>query len=80
MGMTTITVNLSERLNEYLERKVRTGLYKSKDEIIIESLREKVLNELKKEIAERGITRESFEELRKEAGGDIAREIFGKTI
>jgi Arc/MetJ-type ribon-helix-helix transcriptional regulator len=69
-----ISVEVTQELLDYLRIKERSGLYTSRSEVVRDSLRRMMTDDLS--LAANGITLSEFKQLRKRAGEEIVKERF----
>jgi len=73
-----ISVELTPELLEYIERKVRSGYYKSRSELIREAIRMMMKADIERMLEEKGIDLEKFEEEREKVSGELIEKNYGK--
>ena len=66
-----ISVEVTGELLEYLDTKVKNGLYKSRSEVIRTAIREMIQKDLEEQLRAKGITPNSLKKLRHEAAGEV---------
>lgn len=64
-------MELTGNLLDYVEKLVKTGLYKSRSEVIREAIRAMIQRDLRERIMAKGLTQKEFERLRKEISGEL---------
>ena len=75
-----ISVEVTENLLDYLDRKVQEGLYKSRSEMVREAIREMIRKDLAARMEEKGITMDNLDQLRGEVSGEIIKRKYGKRL
>lgn len=68
-----ISVEVTENLLDYLDKKVEEGLYKSRSEMVREAIREMIRKDLATRMEEKGITMENLDQLRGEAFDEVIK-------
>lgn len=80
-----ISIELTDELLKYLDRKVQSGLYKSRSEFVRTIIRfhlerekrlDKISEQLRQEMEEKGVTYEDLMETRKEVAREIIEERY----
>ena len=66
-----ISVEITGYLLEYLDQKVKKGLYKSRSEVVREAIRYMIQKDLENQLRAKGIAPEDLDELRDDVAGDI---------
>ncbi len=66
-----ISVEITGNLLEYLDKKVKEGLYKSRSEVVREAIRRMIQEDLKEQLEARGINPENLDELRDEVTAEV---------
>jgi len=66
-----ISVELTPELFEYLEKKVKSGKYKSRSEVIREAVRMMMKADIERILEEKGIDLEKFEDERDKVSGEL---------
>lgn len=66
-----ISVEVTGNILEYLENKVKAGLYKSRGEVVREAIREMIRREIKEKMEIKGLTPAKFEQIREEVAGEL---------
>lgn len=69
-----ISIEVTGNLLEYIDTKVKKGLYKSRSEVIREAIREMLRRDLQGQMDAQGITAKELDDMR----GRVAGEIVGK--
>jgi len=69
-------VELTGNLLDYVEKLVKTGLYKSRSEVIREAIRAMIQRDLRERIMAKGLTQKEFERLRKEISSELLEKKF----
>jgi antitoxin ParD1/3/4 len=77
LGM-NISIELTGNLLEYLDSKVKKGLYKSRSEVIREAIREMLRKDLQEQLDAKGIKPEDLDKLRDDAAGEIIGKKYRK--
>ncbi|MFH1722866.1 MAG: ribbon-helix-helix domain-containing protein [Candidatus Altiarchaeota archaeon] len=70
-----VSVELTKDLMEYVEKKRRSGLYKSRSEVFRDALRKMINEELSSGVRSK-LSPEDFKRLRKEVGEKIVKARF----
>ena len=73
-----ISVELTPELLEYIERKVKSGYYKSRSELVREAIRMMMKADIERMLEEKGIDLEKFEEEREKVSGELVEREFGR--
>lgn len=66
-----ISVEVTGDILEYLDTKVKNGLYKSRSEVIRSAIREMIQRDLEEQLRAKGITPKNLKKLRREAAGEV---------
>ncbi len=66
-----ISVELTPELFEYLEKKVKSGKYKSRSEVVREAVRMMMKADIERILEEKGIDLEKFEDERDKVSGEL---------
>ena len=66
-----ISVEVTGELLEYLDIKVRSGLYKSRSEVIRSAIRDMIQKDLEEQLRAKGLTPAKLRALRKRVAGEI---------
>lgn len=66
-----ISVELTPELFEYLEKKVKSGKYKSRSEVVREAIRMMIKADLERILEEKGVDLKKFEEEREKVSGEL---------
>lgn len=69
-----ISVEVTGNLLKYLDAKVKSGLFKSRSEVVRQAIREMIQIDLAAQLETKGITVEDIERMRE----DMAEELQGK--
>lgn len=75
-----ISIEVTGNLLEYLNKKVQSGLYKSRSEVVREAIREMIQRDFKEQMKEKGITIDDLEKLRGEVSGELIKKKFGRRL
>ncbi len=75
-----ISVEVTGNLLEYLDKKVKAGLYKSRSEVVREAIREMIQRDLQEQMQAKGITIEELEKLRGEVSGELIKKKFRRRL
>ena len=75
-----ISVEVTGNLLEYLDKKVQSGLYKSRSEVVREAIREMIQRDLQEQMLAKGITLEKLEKLRGEVSDELIKKKFGRRL
>ncbi len=75
-----ISVEVTGNLLEYLDKKVQSGLYKSRSEVVREAIREMIQRDFKELMQEKGLTIDDLEKLRGEVSGELIKKKFGRRL
>jgi len=73
-----ISVELTPELLEYIEKKVKSGKYKSRSEVVREAIRMMIKADLERLLEEKGIDLKKFEEEREKISGELIEKKYGK--
>ncbi|WP_203219045.1 ribbon-helix-helix protein, CopG family [Geoglobus acetivorans] len=73
-----ISVELTPELLEYVERKVKSGYYKSRSELVREAIRMMMKADIERMLEEKGIDLEKFEEEGKKVSSELIERKFGR--
>ena len=73
-----ISVEITGNLLEYLDKKVKGGLYKSRSEVVREAIRRMIQEDLREQLQTKGINPDNLEELRDEVSGELLEEKYKK--
>ncbi len=68
-----ISIEVTEPLLDFLDSKVREGLYKSRSEMVRCAIREMIQKDLEEQLRAIGLTPEKFKKLRDEVGKELRR-------
>ena len=71
-----ISVKVTGNILEYLESKVKSGVYKNRSEVIREAIRKMIQKDLQEQMKAKGITIESLDDLREEVSGELLDEKY----
>lgn len=66
-----ISVELTPELFEYLEKKVKSGKYKSRSEVVREAIRMMMKADIERILEEKGIDLKKFEDERDKVSGEL---------
>ncbi len=66
-----ISVEITGNLLEYLDKKVKDGLYKSRSEVVREAIRRMIQEDLRAQLEAKGIGPDNIESLREEVSGEV---------
>ena len=72
-----ISVEVTGHLLEYLDSKVKLGLYKSRSEAVRCAIREMIQRDLEEQLRAKGISPENLDELRDEVWGEVLEKKYG---
>ncbi len=73
-----VSIELTPELLEYIEKKVKSGKYKSRSEVVREAIRMMMKADLERILEEKGIDLEKFEEEREKVSGELIERKYGK--
>lgn len=73
-----ISVEMTQQLLDYLRLKEQSGLYTSRSEVVRDSLRRMMADDLS--LVAKGITLSEFKQLKKRAGEEIVKERFPELL
>ncbi|MBE8540475.1 ribbon-helix-helix protein, CopG family [Geoglobus acetivorans] len=73
-----MSVELTPELLEYVERKVKSGYYKSRSELVREAIRMMMKADIERMLEEKGIDLEKFEEEGKKVSSELIERKFGR--
>lgn len=73
-----ISVEVTGNILEYIDTKVKQGLYKSRSEVVREAIREMLRRDLQEQMEAKGIKLEDIEKLRDKAAGEIIGKKYRK--
>ena len=73
-----ISVEITGNLLEYLDKKVKGGLYKSRSEVVREAIRRMIQEDLREQLEIKGINPDNLEDLRDEVSGELLEEKYKK--
>ena len=71
-----VSVELTPDLLEYVEKKVKSGYYKSRSEVIREAIRMMIKADLEKILEEKGLDLETFKKEREIISGEVIERKF----
>ena len=74
--MMNISIEVTEGLIEYLDEKVKKGLYKSRSEVVRSAIRMMMKEDIARELREVGLTPEEFRRLKREVGRELVKEMY----
>jgi len=75
-----ISVEITGDLLEYLDIKVKSGLYKSRSEVIRSAIREMIQKDLEEQLRSKGLTPTKLRTLRKKVAGEIIAKKYKELI
>ncbi len=73
-----ISVEMTQNLLDYLRLKEQSGLYTSRSEVVRDSLRRMMADDLS--LVAKGITLSEFKQLKRRAGEEIVKERFPELL
>ncbi len=73
-----ISIEVTENILEYLDKKVQSGFYKSRSEAVREAIRDMIQRDLKELMESKGITLENLDTLRGEVADELVKKKFGR--
>lgn len=77
LGVTmNVSVEVTGNLLEYLDQKVKQGLYKSRSEVVRNAIRLMIQKDLEEQLRQKGLDPETFKEIRKETLGELLEKKF----
>ena len=75
-----ISVEVTGDILEYLDIKVKSGLFKSRSEVIRSAIREMIHKDLEEQLRTKGLTPEKLRALRKKVAGDIITKKYKELV
>lgn len=69
-----VSIEVTGDILEYLDSKVKEGLYKSRSEVVREAIRGMIQKDIEEKLKEKGLTPEELKEIREE--GEVLEERF----
>ena len=66
-----VSVEMTGNILEYLDRKVKQGLFKSRSEAVRSAIRLMIQKDLEEQLRQRGLDPETFKTTRKETSGEL---------
>lgn len=75
-----ISIEVTPGIIDYLDSKVRKGMYKSRSEVIREAIREMLRQDMLREMADKGVTPEDLMNLRKDVAHGILEKKYKKLL
>ena len=75
-----ISIEVTSGIIDYLDSKVRKGMYKSRSEVIREAIREMLRQDMLREMADKGVTPEDLMNLRKDVAHGILEKKYKKLL
>lgn len=73
-----VSVEVTGNLLEYLDQKVKNGLYKSRSEVVRNAIRLMIQKDLEEQLKLKGLDPETFKEIRNETSGELLDKNFKK--
>jgi putative addiction module CopG family antidote len=73
-----VSVEVTGNLLEYLDQKVKNGLYKSRSEVVRNAIRLMIQKDLEEQLKLKGLDPETFKEIRNETSGELLDKKFKK--
>ena len=73
-----ISVEVTGELLDYLDGKVKSGLFKSRSEVVRTAIREMINKDLADQLQRSGITTENLKDLRKGVSGAIIKKKYSE--
>ncbi len=73
-----ISVEVTGNLLKYLDSKVRSGMYKSRSEVVRQAIREMIEDDLAGQLEAKGITLDDIEDLREEVSPELLERKYGR--
>ena len=77
-AMMNVSVEVTGDLLEYLDQKVKQGLYKSRSEVVRSAIRLMIQKDLEEQLRLKGLDPETFMEIRKETSGELIEKRYKK--
>jgi len=71
-----VSVEVTGNLLDYLDEKVRSGLFKSRSEVVRTAIRNMIQEDLEKQIEDAGLDPKTFRKMRKKVSGDLVEERY----
>ena len=71
-----ISIEVTDELLKYLDSKVKSGLYKSRSELIRTAVRELMHKDIAEQLRKSGINPRKFQELRADAAAGLIRKKY----
>ena len=75
-----ISVEVTGELLEYLDTKVKSGLYKSRSELIRTAIRDMIHRDIEEQLRAKSIDPEKFARMRAKAAGELIAKKYGKLV
>jgi len=77
IGVTmNVSVEVTGNLLEYLDQKVKQGLYKSRSEVVRNAIRMMIQKDLEEQLRLKGLDPATFADIRKETSGELLDKKF----
>ncbi len=73
-----ISVEITGNILEYLDAKVKSGMFKSRSEVVREAIRAMVQRDLMAQLSAKGISIDDIEKLREEVSPKLVERKYGK--
>ena len=73
-----ISIEVTGEILGYLNSKVKSGMYKSRSEVIRTAIREMIQEDLAEQLKSKGITPENLDALRSEVAGELIAKKYNK--
>jgi putative addiction module CopG family antidote len=73
-----VSVEVTGNLLEYLDQKVKQGLYKSRSEVVRNAIRLMIQKDLEEQLRLKGLDPETFKEIRKETSDEVLEKKYKK--
>jgi len=75
-----VSIELTGNLLEYVDRAVKSGIYKSRSEVVREAIRTMIQNDLREQLKAKGLTLKEFNRVRGEVSGGLIKKKYGNKI
>ena len=71
-----VSIEVTRDLLDYLDQKVKKGLYKSRSEVVRSAIRLMIQMDLEEQLKRSGLDPVTFEDIRKETSGELLEKRF----
>jgi putative addiction module CopG family antidote len=75
-----ISVEITSDILEYLDIKVKSGLFKSRSEVVRSAIREMIQKDLEEQLRTKGLTPAKLRALRKKVAGEIIAKKYKELV